>query len=239
MTSWRNALILTKWHFRHHWLGIIGTLLFYSYLGLISMAMMNEFITTRKMSVMTDFIFLVSFSNCGYMFQRGSKLSWNMEGYTRRLTSLRLLPIRLQDIVASRVLHMIMSSFLAITIFFVWQYLISWEVRQLLNPLQLIEFGVVWFGFALVITSLYLYIELSKSGKALFIFSTILVFVYLLGSIGIYYQSGGKYSLVSWIIDMIHSAGPVLPLVSLLIGAVIITVSMKLGTNNLKTRDLP
>jgi len=239
MSSWRSALILTKWHFRHHWLGIFGTLLFYSYLGLISMAMMNEFITTRKMSVMTDFIFLVSFSNCGYMFQRGSKLNWSMEGYTRRLTSLRLLPIRLQDIVTSRVLHMIVSSLLAISIFFVWQYLISWEVRQLLNPLQLIEFGVVWFGFALIITSLYLYIELSKSGKALFIFSTILVFVYLLGSIGVYYQSNGKNSLVGWIIDMIYSAGPALPLVALLIGAVIMKVSMKLGTNNLKTRDLP
>lgn len=239
MISWRSAWILTKWHFRHHWLGIVGTLLFYSYLGLVSVAMLNEFITNRKLSVMTDFIFMISFSNCGYMFQKGSKLNWNMDGYTRRLTSLRLLPIRLQDIVASRVMHMAFCSILAISVFFAWQYSISPEMRHLLDPLQLIEFACVWFGFALAVSSLYLYLELSKSGKALFVYSTGIVLVFLLLSIALYYQYGGEYSFVGWILEMIRASGPVLSLVSLLIGSLCMAVGMKLGTNNMKTRDLP
>lgn len=88
--------------------------------------------------------------------------------FTRRLFFLRSLPISTDAIVLSRFQLLALSHICLLPIFFVLPYIVSETYRDLLQPGQLIMFMFLWFGYSLLISSMFHCFELSTSGKVLF-----------------------------------------------------------------------
>ncbi|MFC5649382.1 hypothetical protein ACFPYJ_09600 [Paenibacillus solisilvae] len=193
MTSWQGAKLLFQYELRRSWLGLLITMLFFTYISIVMMPLFKELLdnkTSNNVRWVGDLLYLTILPNMGFLMNRSYLKYWQKDPFTRKIAYWRTLPIGLTSIVISRMLQLITVLTIVGAYFFVSQYLLLDELRKLVTTGEYIFFALIWIGYALAIGSTYVIFEQLLSGKKYFA----VCLGYIVGFAAI--------SLISWLTDM-------------------------------------
>ncbi|RAP75019.1 hypothetical protein [Paenibacillus montanisoli] len=181
MTTWQGAWRLLRFEGARSWVGLLITMLFFSYVSVVMMPLFNELLEKGGSSGygwVCDFMYLSILPTMGFLMNRSVMHYWSSDPYTRKLAYLRTLPIGWNAIILARMLqHFVVLSIVAL-FFFTIQYAMLNELRGLLAPDEYILFALIWYGYALFAGAAYVYFEQTMEGGKYFAvcFAFLLIF---------------------------------------------------------------
>jgi hypothetical protein len=223
---WRKAWWLAKHEMKRGWGGWIVSIIFFLYAAVVLGTMAGQEMTVRPgkavyyvSGIGINLFALAVIPNLGFFFSRRHFTYFRKDSFTKRLAFLKRLPVSDEVLLISRYMQLVvatacMSVVLFLPIFIVYQSDLTPVVR--LSAWEFVEFSLIWIGYSLAMGSFYVYWEMGSSGKTYFTSCLLIAAAYLLvGSAAflINYRS-------LWILAMqgVKAYGPMLPLLSLLLG---------------------
>lgn len=172
MTSWQGAKILFQHEMRQSWIGLLITMVFFSYVSIVMMPLFNEMLDQKASDEniwwVGDLLYLTILPNMGFLMNRSYMKYWKSDPFTRKIAYWRTLPIGLTSMVLARMLQLITVLSIVGAFFFIFQYLLLDELRTELTPGEYLIFALVWIGYALTISANYVIFEQLLSGKKYF-----------------------------------------------------------------------
>jgi hypothetical protein len=169
MTSWQGAKILFQHEMRRSWIGLLITMVFFTYVNIVMMPLFNELLEEKasdeNIRWVADLLYLTILPNMGFLMNRSYMKYWQKDPFTRKIAYWRTLPIGLTSMVRARMLQLITVLSVVGAFFFITQYLLQGELRTLLTPGEYLIFVLVWIGYALTIGANYVIFEQLLSGK--------------------------------------------------------------------------
>jgi hypothetical protein len=149
---------------------MLFTLLFGIYLGFILSYTVDAILGSnedipKSLNVIVDWIYLTMFPSFGLVMNKSAWGMWRDDHYSRRLAHWRTMPIPISSIVKARMAQSGLMIPIIGGIYLLLQYAASQNLRDTLTPMQMVQFGLIWLCFALVINAVYIWAELSLSGK--------------------------------------------------------------------------
>lgn len=241
MTNIRNAWMIVRSDLRADKLKLLQALifavLFMGYMSLFIGMIFDDALGKGDGKMLADFLLLTTTPMLGFTFSRRTMKYWSEDSYTRMLAYMRTLPIPDAVILCKRKLHTVCSFALNGVLYFGLTYAISGQIRSELSVPGYLGFALTWIGFGLMVSGLYIFIELSFSGKIYFWF---LLFITLLcmGIALLIWVAGGNLFLFS--VQNAKEWGLASPLMwaTLLIGTLSVQLFSKWTIHRLKSRDL-
>lgn len=194
MTSWQGAKVLFHHEMRRSWVGLLITMVFFTYVSIVMMPIFNELLNEKasddNVRWVGDLIYLTLLPSMGFLMNRSYMKYWQKDPFTRKIAYWRTLPIGLTSIVLARMLQLITVLSIVGALFFISQYLLLDELRALVTPCECVIFALTWIGYALTVGATYVIFEQLLSGKKYLAvcLSYILVFVVV--------------AIISWLTDM-------------------------------------
>lgn len=241
MTTFKNAWFIVRSDFRGDRLKLLWAVLFaivfMGYMSALSGMVFDDAIGRGDGKMLSDFLLATIISMLGITFSRRNMKYLADNSYTRMLVYMRTLPVPAAVILCKRKLHMLFAIAMNGTLYFGSIYAISAHMRSELPVTEYLAFALTWIGYGLVISGLYIFIELMVSGKAYFLYMIIFMFLSM-GSAGLVNLAGGNLLLAS--VAFSKEWGLLSPLMwgSLLLGTVSVQLFSKWTIYRLKSRNL-
>lgn len=244
----RNSLWLAGREMRRTWISYFATglfVLFFGLLGSVNVENLFEvegaggqreaYVATINSYIVDVYFLAVIPLTAGNFLSRTYLGSWR-DSFSKRLSLLRALPILPEEMVIGRVLNMLPSLILTGPAFFLPVYLLSQGLREQLDPVQYLWFAAVWIGYALLVAGLYMYLEMSVSGKTYnLLMLPAIPFFFALPALTTW---GLDLRIVAGTVGLVQSYGPISAVLALLIGGVGLLLWVIAATRRLKKRDL-
>lgn len=175
MTTWRNAGWLAVRDLRNTWPSHSITLLATALLGLTAMFLLTTSLTSTERvpggwfsASLADWIVLLTAPNFAVNWLSSGYMTIWRDPFSKRLAFLRSLPIPVRELVAGRLLFMLLSTMISASVFFIPFYLLLEDLRELAEPSVFLWFTLVWTGYALASGGVALFLELGLPGKVTF-----------------------------------------------------------------------
>ncbi|WP_144027426.1 hypothetical protein [Paenibacillus selenitireducens] len=185
--------------------------------------------------VFQDFFFLSIIPVLGFIYTRKSMNYIREDSYTTSLARMRCMPISFNAIMTGRILQLIVAMLINGCIFFVVQYLMIDGLKFQLSLSMFASFSLTWMGYGLIISGLYIYVELSASGKQYLLFTCIFMAVTIAFSIGCKMLN---WSVMRSSLEMTNTMPILTPLVVWVVGAISLYASFIAVRHRLAYRDL-
>ncbi|MFD2614908.1 hypothetical protein [Paenibacillus gansuensis] len=230
-----NAWFIAKRDMVIHKWGWLTTFLMGAYFVLILAGILQDY-QVREMKVMfpVDLLFCILASVLGFAFTRDYMLYLKEDTFTKKMALYRTLPLRTEEVVLGRILHILVYTlYNSVTIFTVL-YFVSRGLNRQLTPLQYVAFVAALIGFSFVFSAFYIFTELGYSGRTYFWLNMIVV-VLLIG--GIFLLMMLKVSLTDELIVGIRQYGFLIPGMMLLIGIGSLSYAYQATVRHLSTRE--
>ncbi|WP_019913829.1 hypothetical protein [Paenibacillus sp. HW567] len=241
MTTLRNAWIIVRSDLRADKLkllqALIFAILFMGYMSIFNGMIFEDVLREGDGKVLADFLLLAMIPMLGFTFSKRAMKYWSEDSYTKMLAYMRTLPIPAAVILCKRKLHAVCSFALNGVLYFGLIYAISGQVRSEFSVPGYLAFALTWIGFGLMVSGLYIFIELSFSGKIYFWF-LLLITLLCLGIALLIRLAGGNVFLFS--VQNAKEWGFASPLMwaTLLLGTLSVQLFSKWTIHRLKSRDL-
>ncbi|MBB3114543.1 hypothetical protein FHS18_006664 [Paenibacillus phyllosphaerae] len=241
MSSWQGALVLFRHEMRRSWVGIVVTMAFFTYIAFALMLVMGETIgeqasgETSNEAWFIDFMFLTLLPNIAFTMNRTAFKYWSTNPFTRKLAYWRTMPISLDSIVMARMLQLVVTLALVGIYYFAIQYAMVGELRDILTIGQYVLFILPWMGYALLVSSLYMFAEQTVNGKIYMVICILCIVLYALLVLGLWWIDLQPVSLtLQW-----AKEGNGLPaIVMLMAGAAVLLAAGHVVRNKLLKRSL-
>lgn len=188
-----------------------------------------------KNNGMLDFFFLVALGTMGFAFTRDYLQYWKKNGLSGKIKFYKSLPISTEVIVVCRQLTFLVIALFNGLIFFASLYFVSSYVREVFDLRDYIAFSMTWFGYSMIVGSVYLYWELGYQEKTYFVLSCLTIIVFV--SIPLLLLLIDAPMVLSSI-RVVKETGFMLPTITLVIGAASHLVLKKLVVRKLDRRNL-
>lgn len=114
--------------------------------------------------------------------------------YSRKLAEWHTMPIGIGQIIAGRIMLLILLLFVNCLLFFGIQYAAVEELRELLDPAAFVVYALTWIGYGVFAAILLVFMELGYSGRVYFYFC--FVYVFMQGVITLLLALAGKSAVV-------------------------------------------
>ncbi|KWX72857.1 hypothetical protein [Paenibacillus jilunlii] len=241
MTTIKDAWVIVRGDFRADKLKLLRVLifaiLFTGYMSIFSEMIIGDVLESGDGKVLADFLLLSMTPMLGFTFSRRTMKYLSEDSYTRMLAYMRSLPVPAAVVLCKRKLHTVFSFTLNGVLYFGLIYAISGQIRSELSVPAYLAFALTWVGFALMMTGLYIFIELMVSGKT-YCWLLLLIMLLSLGMALLVWEAGGNLFLYS--IRYAKEWGFASPLMwaTLLLGTVSVQLFSKWTIYRLKSRDL-
>lgn len=244
----RNSLWLAGKEMRRTWISYFATglfVLFFGFLGSVNVENLfqvegaggqREAFANAVNSYTLDIYFLAVIPlTAGNFLSRDYFSSWR-DSFSTRLSFLRALPILPEEMVIGRVLNMLPALVLTDPAFFLPVCLLSRRLREQIDPVQYLWFAAVWISYAILVAGLYLYLEMSVSGKTYnLLMAPAIAFFFALPALTTW---GLDLRIVAGTVGLVQSYGPIPAIVALLIGGAGLLLWVIAATRRLKRRNL-
>jgi hypothetical protein len=158
---------------------------------------------------------------------------WSTDSFSRRLVFLRVMPIRVEEIVLSRFQLMVVSIILLCPMYFLPLYFVS-DLREHLNVLEYFEWAITWMCISTMVGGFYVYVEQGATGKRYLIASVVISMFFLFGAVAIGLTG---FSVFLTTIDLVKEYGLLVPIVSLILTFVVSIGWMKVCERRIRMRD--
>lgn len=238
MERLRNAWMITKLEFIGIHVPLIWTFILNLYIGGMSVPMLQGILGMKDgmaFSFFMDFYFLILIPMLGFFFSRKSARYLREDSFTKSLGRLRVLPIKLEEIILARILLLFIAMLGNAVIFFGIQVVLASSIRNLLSAGPFLLYAFTWIGYALIISAVYIYMELGFKGKVYFYLS--LISMLLLVAIAFVVQALGS-NVVLFTIEQAQKQNFTIPLAAIAIGLGSLALSYRLSIRKVQTRDL-
>ncbi|MFC5407210.1 hypothetical protein [Cohnella soli] len=168
--SEKQAIRAISWSlWRRERMGMLFTFVFALYTGGIISLSLNETLgggaDAAAGNGLTDWLYVTMFPIFGTVMNKSSFGMWRDDNFSKRLAYWRTMPIPLEAIVKARFLQMLYVLPSIGAAFVLMQYVISDKFREVLSPVQLVEFWLVWIGYSIAMNGLIILCEFCYSGK--------------------------------------------------------------------------
>ncbi|MNB74894.1 hypothetical protein [Paenibacillus camerounensis] len=241
MTNFRQAWIIVRSDFdgdrlKLLWM-LLWSLLFMGYMGGLSSMIIQDTLDNGDGKILADIMFMTVIPMLGFTFSKRTMKYLTEDSYTRMLAYMRTLPIPTAVILCKRKLNAVSSIGLNGTIFFGLIYAFSSNMRKELPFTDYLAFTLTWIGLGLIVSGLYIFIELLASGKAYFIYVMLFTFIYI-GTAVLTWLAGGN--LILYTVSCSKEWGLLSPLMwgTLVLGTLSVQLFSAWTIHRLKSRDL-
>lgn len=238
MERLRNAWMITKLEFIGIHVPLVWTVIFNLYIGGMSVPMLQGILGTKDgqtFGFFMDFYFLILIPMLGFFFSRKSARYLREDSYTKSLGRLRVLPVKLEEMILARILLLFIALIGNAILFFAIQYVFAASIRNLLSAGPFLVYAFTWIGYAFIVSALYIYMELGFKGKIYFYLS--MLSMLLLVAVAVMVQALGS-NVVLFTIEQAQRMNVVMPLAAIAIGLGSLALSYRLSRRKLQTRDL-
>lgn len=243
MRTLKDAWFMVQGDFRGDKRRLLWTflfsILFMGYLALLTGMVVDDVLDSKGQtgSLLVDFLLVSLIPMLGFTFSRRTMKYWSEDPYTKTLAYFRSMPIPSTVILCKRKFQVFLAFVLNGGLFFGLMYVISSQLRIELSLSSYLSFAFSWVGFGLVVTGIYISMELLVSGRAYF-WLTVLIVLLSMGSTLLIWQGGGNLFLYS--ISYSQEWGLLSPLMwgMLLLGMISVHLFSKWTIHRLKSRDL-
>ncbi|MBJ6362848.1 hypothetical protein ACFOQM_16515 [Paenibacillus sp. GCM10012307] len=236
MNTWRGALHIFKNDMRKDRYGFIFNFLFYTYIAAALTPLID--VTgegTDKIYLYMDIVYIVLLPNMGYVMTHDLFRYWFKDIFGRKLFFYRTLPILPGQIVAARLMHLLVTMLLCWFYFFALQYVLTSIFYETPNLAVYIGKALFWLGYAIIVSVTYVYWELCYSGK---VFAIIMLPYFLAFGLFVYLCYASGFSFILLINDQIVQGSWWIPITALLAAAAVIWTGWKVITIKVKARVL-
>ncbi|SDX73732.1 hypothetical protein [Paenibacillus sp. CF384] len=168
MTSWQGAWRLLRFDGSRSWIGLLITIVFVSYMIVVMMPIfddLHQHENTGGSFWGYDLVYLSILPTMGFLMNRSVLQYWGRDPYTRYNAYLRTMPIGWNTIILARLLQFIVVLTIVSLYFFTLQYVALNELRELMTPGEYVIFSFIWYGYAMMAGSTYVFFEQSVKGK--------------------------------------------------------------------------
>lgn len=201
MSDWQDAWYIFRSEMRQSWMGVLFTLLFFSYFGLITMPNFIEMMVQEDPNTdigwITDFLYLTITPIMSFLMNRSIYRCRTDDPFTKRLAYYKTMPISLNAIVIARMLQMFAVLITVGTFFYSLQYALADRLRELLSIEQYLIFVFIWIGYSITIGCVYIYFEQAHSGRVYFNISLLFFVPYIILGILLWvYRPGILFHLI-------------------------------------------
>lgn len=184
MSIWQGAWHIVRHEMAKSKIGSVITILFSVYLALTTFTMFD--ITGERLDWtqnVLDWMFLAIFPVLGFSFNRASFVHLREDWSSQTLAQWRTMPIPVQSIAIGRLLMVAIHLVPAAAIFFTVQYYAVPDMKEVYDAGSYILSALFWLFYALGIATVYLYCELTLTGKQY----TVICFasVFVIGAVAI------------------------------------------------------
>jgi hypothetical protein len=241
MQRWKNNWFLVRFEIKQHGLGYIFSLLFFVYASVMVTLMLND----SDASGHSDFSgshFIVDLYFFSILGMSGLALAsrkywgyWRTKSFSKKAVFLKSFPISARDTIESKLIHMIIHVFVQGTLFFSVIIFAPSSIHQMLNGTQFVEFILMWFGFAFVMGSVYVYMEISLTERTYLLVCIGIVLIFSIITLLGWWMD---YPIVQHTMGWIRHIGIRAALISLLLSILFIYPTRALGIKKIQTRDL-
>ncbi|MBH5320199.1 hypothetical protein I6N90_20545 [Paenibacillus sp. GSMTC-2017] len=238
MSTWRGAFFFAKEELKKvRWKHLL-TLFFIGYMVMFMMPMFTDAIKGENGEAFNwaiDFITLSVLPTLGFMSTQSMGFYWKTDVFTKKLVVWRTMPIPVKQIALGRFLIFITILLPALILYFILFYVILKFTIDEISLLPFILFAIFWIGYAITIGLIYLFFELTQSGKVYFWFCMLLVIGYL--AIMVAYTFTTKQSVVIMSYNTFIQGNWWIALISVLISVLVTLIMIPKITKKLKTRS--
>lgn len=238
MSTWQGAWYLAKHEMkRARWKHLL-TVVFIAYLVIFLVPMFSNAIKGEAeipINWTVDFLTITLVPLLGLMAFQSKAFYWRTDVYTQKLAYWRTLPITAGQIARGKLLAYLVNALPAQTLFYLIYYLGIRTLTDQIDPVTFALHSAFWIGIGFCTAMMYLYSEVSMSGKAYFIVCLLVVIVVLLCAI--LYTAVTHKSLVYDSYMAIDSGAWYLPLASLAVAAVTVALTVGRMEKRIRTRS--
>lgn len=238
---WRSIWFLARFEILRHGLGYIFSLLFFVYASGMVTLMLNDSDGAGQSgfsgsNIIIDLYFLYILGMCGLALASKRYWGyWRTKSFSKKAIFLKSFPISAREMIESKLLHMVIHVFVQGGLFFSMIIFVPSPIHQMLNTPQFLEFVLMWFGFAFVWGSIYVYLEISLSERT---YLLVCIGVALLFTLVTLVGWLMNYPIVQHTMGWIRHYGAGATLISLGIGILFLYRIRALGIKKIHTRDL-
>jgi len=235
----RDAWFLTKMEYGGLRYKNLLSLLMIAYITLMSIPLTRGLLEIDKETSFAyffiDIYFLTLVPILGFIFNKKSMNYHRDDSYTVSLAHMRTMPISFQVMMTSRIIQMILPLVVNGTIFFTVQYLFAERLFEGMTLAQYISYALVWLGYAVLMSAVYIYTELTRSGKV-YLGVTIVLMVCTIAAALICWFA--KVSIIVFTVEVAKQSPLLAPITMLAVSWLAIYISIISVRRKLKTRDL-
>ncbi|WP_168119848.1 hypothetical protein [Paenibacillus sp. HB172176] len=175
----RGAMFLAKEELRRSKWKPILVLFFIAYMLIFIVPMFVDALNGEEVMFIQwtmDFLMISLLPIFGFMCTQTSFSYWKSDVNARKLSSLRVFPISLRQIVWGRILTILATSLPALLLYFISFFICAAAYGAEIRVGAMISFSILWAAFSICISMVYLFVEMCFNGKTYFLFSLLYVF---------------------------------------------------------------
>jgi len=235
----RDAWFLTKMEYGGLRYRNLLSFIMIAYITLMSIPLTRDILAIDKEPSLAyffvDFYFLTLVPILGFIFNKKSFNYHRDDSYTVNLAHLRTMPISFEAMIASRIIQLIIPLAVNGTIFFTVQYLFAERLFDGMTVAQYISYALVWLGYAVLLSAVYIYSELTRSGKVYLGVTIVLMVCNIAAALICWFA---KVSVIVFTVEVARQSPLLAPIIMSLVSWLAIYISIIGVRRKLKTRDL-
>lgn len=167
---WRGALHIVRYELRTSWGGMLLTLFMFTYFVITTLPFIHGILTEdsgfgKEVSWLVDLLYFCIMPNLGFLFNRSAWRAWREDNYSKRLALWQTMPIRIEQLIAGRLLLLVVVAIPTALLFFGVQYAALESVRDAFGIAAYLNYVITWLGFSMFWAVTYVYMELGFPGK--------------------------------------------------------------------------
>ncbi|CAM4422185.1 hypothetical protein [Paenibacillus tarimensis] len=182
MNVWAGGWRIARFELKNSWLGVLFTLLFFTYIVVIAgPALGHEGIlndTSYTNWLFFDFIYLTVLPNLGFVMNVSFVRYWREDHSSRKLAMWRTMPISMDQIALGRIMQMVLTAVPVAVLFFGMQYWLLGESRAEVPLDGYLSYCLLWFSYSMLVGTGYMLLEYGTSGKKYTLFSFFFLLLY-------------------------------------------------------------
>lgn len=237
MGDWRGAWYLAKHEIRRNFWGNALVLIIIGYLLMFLVPMTSETVKdgfSGNMNWTLDFLMIALLPCLGLISGQMMTAYWKQDLFTKKIIYWRTMPISLRQIALGKLIQMAMMLLATHTVFFIL-YFAGLRMLEVDIPITgSILNALFWFSYSLVCSTLYIYLEVSYSGKMYTVFCFITTFVFLAATL--LYSNLYGASLVIIILESSMNGNWWLAFIGIAIGAAAFFIGLSAMEKRLRSR---
>lgn len=176
---WQGAWRIAKYEFRLTWRGYLVTFLFLAYTSFFTNMLLYGWLSGQmdgRTEWSLDLGYFCLLPLLGFLMDRTVFRYRREDTYSRKMAEWHAMPIGVGQIIAGRMILLILVMVADGILFFGIQYTALEDLRELLGPGEFVLYALIWFGYGIITASLMVFMELGFSGRVYFGFCFVFVF---------------------------------------------------------------